>query len=86
MPTVLINITLGGSLVEFHPDNGNGNTVSLTCVDGVSVINVLQQLGIPEDKPIMAILNGDLVQPEGYKQTRMSDGDSLSLVQPIQAG
>ena len=72
--------------MQYLPDGTQGTTMPLNCVDGVSVEHVLRDIGIPAEKPVLAILNGDLIQADDYPQARLSDGDMLSVVPPIQAG
>jgi sulfur carrier protein ThiS len=81
-----IDITLGGALTRYLTETSSGNTMSFNGVAGSSLTQIIELLGIPEKTPLMAILNGDLIQPESYSTTCPADGDSLSLVPPIQAG
>ena len=76
----------GGPLVRFKPENAVGNSADIVASDGLTLFNLLQNLGIPEEQRLLVILNGAVIPAEAYKTTSLSDGDDLSLMPPIQAG
>ena len=81
-----VSVKLGGSLVEFAPPEQPGNSHSMTLVTQTSVQNVLDQLAVPAEQPLMVILNDAMVARPDYNKTLLADGDKLSLMPPIKAG
>jgi len=77
-----VKIKAGGAITEYVP---GGSTV-LDIADDANVANVVEQLGIPNGKPLMIIVNDDLIPASKYETTLLAQDDRLSLVQPIQAG
>ncbi len=81
-----LNVVFGGALVRYKPADATGSAVSLPDVEGLTLPEVLTRMEIPEDQPMMIILNGNIVTPENRAQTVVNDNDNLSLMSPIQAG
>ncbi|MBX2879917.1 MAG: MoaD/ThiS family protein [Granulosicoccus sp.] len=81
-----VSITLGGALAQYLPGGIQGNTLPHDCSEGATLATVLSDLGIPSDKPMLIIVNGELVPAENYAEALLADGDTLSVVPPIQAG
>ena len=77
-----VNIRAGGAIAEHVP----GGSTTLEISDNASLANVIEQLGIPSDKPLMVIVNDGLIPAANYATTLLAQDDKLSLVQPIQAG
>ncbi len=81
-----ISVTLGGALIQFRPEGTTGNRFTYTNNSMGTVSALLDDLGVPDEQRLMTILNGNVVQPDSYSQTTLSDGDELSLMPPIAAG
>jgi len=86
MSTVSLRVTFGGPLVRFKPENAQGNAAIVDNVDGLTLINLLEKLGVPEEQRLLTILNGTVIPSDAYPVTFLSDGDDLALMPPIQAG
>jgi sulfur carrier protein ThiS len=83
---VSLKVKFGGPLVRFKPKNTKGNTAIVDCVDGLTLINLLEEFGIPKEQRLLTILNGAVIPAEAYAGTQLSKGDDLALMPPIQAG
>jgi sulfur carrier protein ThiS len=83
---VSLKVKFGGPLVRFKPENAIGNTAIVDCIDGLTLIKLLEELGIPKEQRLLTILNGAVIPAEAYPATLLSTGDDLSLMPPIQAG
>jgi len=83
---VHINVTFGGALTKHLPEGHKGNRLKLSIVTGVTLADVLKNLGIASDQRILVILNGNVVQQEEFRHARLNANDQLSLMPPIQAG
>ncbi|MFK7997204.1 MAG: MoaD/ThiS family protein [Granulosicoccus sp.] len=81
-----IEITLGGALIEYLPQNKSGNRFTFSNDSSLSVADLLSTMGVKTDQRLLTILNGQIIQPEAYKTTLLNDGDGLSLMPPIVAG
>jgi len=81
-----VEVKLGGALVEYAPAEQPGNKHTLVLDKETSVQNVLDQLAIPEEQPLMVILNDAMVARPDYQTTLVADGDALALMPPIKAG
>ena len=88
--TLLIDLTLGGALVEYLPASGDasnkGNQTRLEIDEGSSVADVLGTLGLPQDARMMVIVDGNVIPPDDFVTTSFQPGSKLSVIPPIQAG
>ncbi len=83
---IKIKLIAGGAMVAYLPeDYDKGNSV-WPCTQGASVQDILDQLDVPPDQPLMVILNDTMVTRTSYSETLLSDRDTLSLMPPITAG
>jgi len=83
---VSLKVTFGGPLVRFKPLDSKGNTAIVDSAEGLTVITLLENLGVPKEQRLLTILNGAVIPAEAYRATLLSDGDDLALMPPIQAG
>jgi sulfur carrier protein ThiS len=83
---VPLKVKFGGPLVRFKPENAIRNTAIVDEVNGLALITLLENLGIPKEQRLLTILNGAVVPADAYPTTELSDGDEISLMPPIQAG
>ena len=72
--------------MEHLPDGHKGNRLKLELVTGVTLADMLSNLGIASDQRMLVILNGNVVLPEEFSQSRLNEDDQLALMPPIQAG
>jgi len=77
-----VHVKAGGAIAEYVP--GGSQTVEVAA--NTSLKEILKELGIGSEVPLMVILNDDLIPAASYTSTLLSQDDKLSLVQPIQAG
>lgn len=81
-----VSVKLGGALVEFAPAGHSGNTHTMSLDVQTSVQDILEQLAVPAEQPLMVILNDSMVARPDYSTTLLTNGDQLSLMPPIRAG
>ncbi len=81
-----VDVKLGGALVEYAPAGQTGSKHAINISDSTTVQQVLDQLGVPAEQPLMIILNDAMVARPDYQSTLLSDGDALALMPPIKAG
>jgi len=83
---ITVNIKAGGAMVQYMPDTASANNAAIQCDAACSVKQLLLNLGIPDEQPLMIILNDAMVARPDYQSTLLADNDTLSLMPPIQAG
>ena len=64
--------------------NLNGKTHEIKL--GVTLINLIEELGLAERKAIAIALNGEVLKREDYAGIVLSEGDSLEIVRAIGGG
>ena len=62
--------------------NGKAHEIEL----GLSLINLIEELGLAERKAIAIALNGEVLKREDYDGLVLSEGDSLEIVRAIGGG
>lgn len=63
---------------EGHPDAG----FALTLPEGAGVAELLRLLGVPENAPVVAMVNQQVVEPHHL----LAEGDVLALFPPVAGG
>ena len=64
--------------------NLNGKTHEIRL--GLTLINLIEELGLAERKAIAIALNGEVLKREDYAGIVLSEGDSLEIVRAIGGG
>ncbi len=81
-----INFKTAGRLVRFLPPGSQDKTAALEVVEGATVMDVIRQLGMPEDGSYLVILNGASL-PKSERPTRkLAENDKLSVMPPLKGG
>jgi len=84
--SIKVNVKAGGAMVQYMPKTAPANSTTIECAVACSVKQLLINLGVPDEQPLMIILNNAMVARPDYESTILVNNDSLSLMQPIQAG
>jgi molybdopterin converting factor small subunit len=79
---VKVEVSLFGTLAKYLPRGTQGRTVIMDCPDGVTIGQVIDQLGIPKPYPAMLLVNGIHADPD----TQLQEGDLLALFPPLAGG
>ena len=64
--------------------NLNGKTHEIKL--GLTLLNLIEELGLAERKAIAIALNGEVLKREDYAGIVLSEGDSLEIVRAIGGG
>ena len=81
-----ITFKTAGRLVRFLPPGSGDKTAALDVAEGATTMDVIRQLGMPEDGSYLVILNGASL-PRSERPTRaLAEGDSLSVMPPLKGG
>ena len=55
-------------------------------VAGSTVVDLLAGLSLPSEEVYTTIINGEIVPPENRADTKLADGDEITLFPAIQGG
>jgi sulfur carrier protein ThiS len=77
-----IEVSLYGTLAQYLPEGTQGGTALIDCSDGVTVEEVIDQLGIPKPCPTMILVNG----LQAGADTSLKEKDLLALFPPLVGG
>ena len=81
-----INFKTAGRLVRFLPPGSADKTAVLDVAEGATTMDVIRQLGMPEDGSYLVVLNGASL-PKSERPTRvLAEGDQLSVMPPLKGG
>ncbi len=69
-------------MIMFVNLNGKAHEIKL----GLSLIKLLEELGLAERKAIAIALNGEVLKREEYAGIVLNEGDSLEIVRAIGGG
>ena len=83
---VQVSVKLFGALRQFLPAGSEFNACRLSVDDGARLIDILQQLPIPADKPYLVLLNDSKLDKHLYAETKISASDEIVLLPPIKGG
>lgn len=72
------------ALISDHlPDEGRQE---LELGEGAGLLDALQELGLPQGGPFLTLVNEASVPTSERANTRLKDGDRLTLFSPIKGG
>ena len=77
-----IEVHLYATLTQYLPKGSENRRAVMECPDGATVLQVIDQLGIPREHPNMVLINGIHAQDD----TPLKDGDVLSVFPPLAGG
>jgi sulfur carrier protein ThiS len=77
-----VEVKLFGNLGHYLPDGGNRFSFRQFLDEGATVQEMLKMLGLPEEMPIIAIVNGMQVG----KGHVLKGGDEISVFRPSGGG
>lgn len=80
-----IKLKLFSSLMEYLPDNAEGNTLELSLSGTTNCQALIDQYKIPRDVVQVVMVNGEYVPPE-QRETPLTSGDTVSIWPSIQGG
>ena len=67
-------------LERFLPAGRTDSLVELDAADGATVFDVMERLGLPDERGYCLILNGDIVPDARRRSTALSDNDELTIL------
>ena len=81
-----INFKTAGRLVRFLPPGSRDKTAALEVAEGATAIDVIRQLGMPEDGSYLVILNGASLPKSERPSRQLAENDNLSVMPPLKGG
>ena len=80
-----ITVKFFSSLMDYLPENIDGNTLELTVGDQQTPVQILDRYKIPHDEAQMMMCNGVFLPVEN-RDLPLKEGDTLSVWPTIQGG
>lgn len=81
-----IKLKVGGRLREFLPAGSSGSQANLDVTDGATVIDVMNQLGLPGEDSYLVMLNGTVLPAAKRPKTVLQMDDDLGVFPPLKSG
>ena len=81
-----ITFKTAGGLVRFLPPGSKDRTAQLQVAPGATPLDVIKQLGMPEDGSYLVIHNGASVPRAERATLILSEDDSLAIMPPLKGG
>jgi molybdopterin converting factor small subunit len=79
---VKVEVRLFATLASYLPEGNEENAALLDLPDGATVASLLSALGVPDDLPLITLVNGQDAEPG----RDLMDGDVLSVFPPLSGG
>ena len=77
-----IQVVLYAGLTRYLPPGAPNRKATFQVPDGATVLEVMRQLGVPDDVPRIPVVDGARATAE----TVLRDGETLSLFPPLAGG
>jgi sulfur carrier protein len=77
-----IQVALYAGLARYLPCGAQHRTATLAVPDGATVLDVMRQLGVPDDVSCIPVVDGTRATAEAV----LRDGETLSLFPPLAGG
>jgi molybdopterin converting factor small subunit len=77
-----IQVALYAGLSRYLPAGTQKREARIDTPDGATVLDVMRQLGMPDDLPSILLVNGK----QATHETGMGEGDTLSVFPPLAGG
>ncbi|MCW8915500.1 MAG: MoaD/ThiS family protein [Magnetovibrio sp.] len=83
---MLITIKLFASLDKYLPDGAVKNQVPMTVEEGVTVLDVIKSLKLPQEHCHLVLIDGVYVAPTERETRIMAEGEALAIWPPVAGG
>jgi sulfur carrier protein len=77
-----IQVALYAGLTRYRPRGAQNRKATVDVPDGATVLDVMRQLGVPDDVPCVSVVDGTRATAE----TVLRDGETLSVFPPLTGG
>ena len=81
-----ITVKTAGNLGKYLPAGSARNLAELEVTDGMTPVDVIKLLGMPEDGSYLVVLNGASVPKAERASRRLAEDDSLAIMPPLKGG
>ncbi len=82
-----ITFKLFATLTDYlPPDARRSNVMNFEIPDDVTITQIIEPFGIPENLVHLVLLNGTYIAPEDRATKTLSDGDVLAIWPPVAGG
>ena len=80
-----ITVKFFSSLMEYLPDNIDGNSMELEVGEGISANEILMRYKIPQAE-VQTMMKNGVFLPEEQRDEQLGDGDTITVWPSIQGG
>lgn len=83
-----MNITLKatGPMGRFLPAGSSGSLAEIAVAQDATAVDVMRQLGIPEEGSYLVSLNGTALPKAERGERKLAEGDTLAILPPLRGG
>ncbi len=81
-----ISVKTGGLLGKHLPPGGTDNLATIEVAEDATPLDVIAQLGMPEDGTYLVIHNGSAVPKAERGRLRLAADDRLAIMPPLKGG
>ena len=81
-----INLKTAGSLGRYLPAGANGNLAEVEVTEGATPLDVMRQLGFPEEATYLVVLNGSSLPKAERGTVQLAEDDKLAIMPPLKGG
>ena len=81
-----ITLKTAGLLGKYLPAGSAGNSASVEVAEAATALEVMRQLGFPEDRSYLVLLNGASVSRANRATQELAENDELSVLPPLKGG
>jgi sulfur carrier protein ThiS len=81
-----VTVKTAGNLGRYLPPGSTRNVAALDVSEGATPVDVMRQLGLPENGSYLVVLNGKAVPKAERAARRLADDDSLAIMPPLKGG
>jgi thiamine biosynthesis protein ThiS len=81
-----LTVKLVGTLGKYLPENSENNVTEINSEDNLTVVQLIQKLGLPADKPYIISVNDEVLARADRQTHFLQDTDNVKIIPPLKGG
>ena len=81
-----LTVKLVGTLGKYLPENSENNVTEINSEGNLTVIQLIQKLGLPTDKPYIISVNDEVLARADRQTYFLQDTDNVKIIPPLKGG
>ena len=81
-----LTVKLVGTLGKYLPENSENNVTEINSEDNLTVVQLIQKLGLPADKPYIVSVNDEVLARADRQTYFLQDTDNVKIIPPLKGG